>query len=116
MIPAKPKQPFIPVEKHDTLRHEIMALLEVRNLSARDISAEVHISEKDVYDHLEHIRTALQKSGRLLLVTPPLCRKCGFEFRKRERLKKPGKCPVCSGEQIESPLFSIPSGERHIQR
>ena len=109
---TRPKKPFIPVEKLDTLRHEIVALIGKETLSARDISAQVRIPEKDVYDHLEHIRTALHKSGARLLVTPAVCRKCGFEFRKRERLRKPGKCPVCQGEQIESPLFSV--AQRHI--
>jgi hypothetical protein len=33
--------------------------------------------------------------------------KCGFIFRKRDRLKKPGRCPVCHGEHIQDPLFSI---------
>ena len=104
---TKPKKPFIPAEKHDTLRHEIATLIAKETLSARDISAQVGIPEKEVYDHLEHIRTALHKRGGRFLVTPPLCRKCGFEFRKRERLKKPGKCPACQGEQIDSPLFFI---------
>jgi len=104
---TKPKKPSIPVEKQDTLRHEILALITEEALSALDISAQVGIPEKDVYDHLEHIRTALHKRGGRFLVTHPLCRRCGFVFRKRERLKKPGKCPVCSGEQIDSPLFFI---------
>ena len=104
---VKPKKPFVPPERQDTLRHEIVALIRAETLSAHDLSARVHIPEKDVYDHLEHIRTALRTSGGRLLVTPPLCRKCGFEFTKRERLKKPGRCPVCQGEQIESPLFAI---------
>ena len=104
---TRPKKPFIPKEQHDTLRHEIVALLEEKTLSARDISGEVRIAEKEVLEHLEHIRTALHKSGGRLLITPAVCRKCGFQFKKRERLNKPGKCPVCQGEQIDPPLFAI---------
>lgn len=104
---TRPKKPFIPLEKHDTLRHEIIALMGEHPVSARDISGEVRISEKDVLDHLEHIRAALHARGQHLDIAPAVCKKCGFEFKKRERLKKPGKCPVCQGEQIEPPLFSI---------
>lgn len=103
----KPKKPFIPPEKQDTLRHEIIAIISAETLSAHDLSARIHIPEKAVYEHLEHIRTALRTGGRRLQVTPPVCRKCGFVFRKRERLKKPGRCPVCQGEQIDSPLFHL---------
>ena len=103
---VKPKKPFIPQERQDTLRHEIVALIRAETLSAHELSARVHIPEKAVYDHLEHIRTALRAAGDRLQVTPPVCRKCGFEFRKRARLKKPGRCPVCQGEQIDAPLFT----------
>jgi transcriptional regulator len=104
---TKPKKPFVPAAKQETIRHQIVALIRENRLSAHELSASVHIPEKEVYDHLDHIRIALRPDGSRLLVTPSLCRKCGFEFRKRERLRKPGKCPVCSGEQIEAPLFFI---------
>ncbi len=104
---TRPKKPFIPKEQHDTLRHVIAVLLAEKTLSARDISEEVRISEKEVLEHLEHIRAALHARGERLVVTPAVCKRCGFEFRKRERLKKPGRCPVCQGEQIEPPLFSV---------
>ncbi len=107
MTTTRPKKPFIPKEQHDTLRHEIIALLAEKTLSARDISGEVRIAEKEVLEHLAHIRTALHARGERLVITPAVCRQCGFEFRKRERLNKPGRCPVCQGEQIEPPLFSI---------
>lgn len=104
---TRPKKPVVPPERHDTLRHEIIALLQRGTFSARDISGAVHIAEKEVYDHLEHIRTALRASGCRLRVTPASCHRCGFVFTKRERLGKPGKCPICAGEQIEPPLFTV---------
>jgi predicted Zn-ribbon and HTH transcriptional regulator len=82
----KPQKPFIPVERRETVRRNIISLLEDQTLSAREISALVSISERDVY------------------------RKCGFEFRKREKLKKPGKCPICHNESILEPRFSL---QRH---
>lgn len=74
-------------------------------MSARDLSAAASIPEKEVYDHLDHV----QSSGHdfRLVVEPSVCRSCGFVFGKRDRLTKPGKCPVCRGESISPPLFSL---------
>jgi predicted Zn-ribbon and HTH transcriptional regulator len=106
----RPKEPATPAERTETLRRRIQAFLEGlegRTASARDISQEVGIPERDAYEHLAHIGKSVQKTGRALVVTPAECRKCGFSFRKRERLKKPGRCPVCRSETITDPLFSI---------
>ena len=97
----------MPIERHETIRHEILSILVDQTLSAKDISGEVHIPEKDVYDHLEHIECSTHKTGHHLTIIPAECLKCGFVFKKRERLKKPGRCPVCRGEQIQEPLFSV---------
>jgi hypothetical protein len=103
----RPRQPFVPVERNETIRQKIIALLESNTLSAKEISVEIGISEKDVYGHLEHIRQTINKGNQAFIVTPAECKKCGFVFRKRERLKKPGRCPVCRNESIREPLFSI---------
>jgi predicted Zn-ribbon and HTH transcriptional regulator len=108
----KEKEPFVPAERHGTIRREIISVLEGRTLSAKDISAEVRISEKEVYEHLEHIQKSLTKKEHHLTVFPAECEKCGFVFKKRERLKKPGKCPVCKSEKIREPLFSVTPGAR----
>ena len=103
------RKPVIPRSALDTVRHDITALLREGPLSARDISVGVHIPEKEVYGHLEHIRRTVHASGDLLEVTPAECHACGFIFAKRERLAPPGKCPVCRHENIFDPLFSIRS-------
>lgn len=103
----KDKKPSIPREEYTTVRQTIMTLLELHTLSARDISAAARIPEREVINHLEHIRATAQKVGRHLLITPAVCKKCGFSFTKRERLSRPGKCPVCNSEQLAEPLYSI---------
>lgn len=103
----KPKGPFIPAERHATIRQQIMGILSEGTFSAKELSAEVKASEKDVYAHLEHIRKTADKKDHHFLVTPAECKKCGFVFSKREKLKKPGKCPSCKGESIQEPIFSI---------
>lgn len=100
----KPKQPHIPPDRPDTLRKEIISLLAGESLTALEISGQVGLSEKEVLEHLEHIKIALHGG---LVVVPPLCLECGFSFRKRERLKKPGRCPVCRSERIVAPSFTV---------
>ena len=103
----KPKGPFVPADRQETIRKRITAALKEQMISAKDVSGIVRISEKDVYEHLSHIQKSIQKDGEKLVVSPAECRKCGFCFKKRERFKKPGKCPVCRNESIREPLFFI---------
>lgn len=103
----KPKKPFTPAERQETVRRKIISVLAGQTLSAKEISADIRVSEREVYEHLEHIQRTVNKKEHCLIVIPAECRKCGFVFRKRDRLRKPGKCPVCHGELIQEPLFSI---------
>ena len=104
---SRPKEPSVPSPKFATVRKEIIAVLEREACTAKELSGEVKIPEKEVYEQLEHIRRSIVGTTRHLVVTPASCRKCGFQFSKRERLKKPGKCPVCRGEAIRDPVFEI---------
>lgn len=103
------KREIIPMDRRETVRQEIISVLERNTLSAKEISGIVRASEKEVYEHLAHIQKTVSKQGDKLKIVPAECNKCGFEFKKRERLKKPGKCPVCRSETIREPLFSIES-------
>jgi len=103
----KSKKPFVPVDRKETIRQEIISALQGRTLSVKELSGMVRVSEKEIYEHLEHIHKTLSKGGDILSVTPAECRKCGFVFTKREKFKKPGKCPICRSESIEEPLFGI---------
>jgi len=101
---SRPKQPPVPSDRRDTLRHEIVAVLTGQSLTAREISERVGLGEKEVLEHLEHIKMALHGG---LQVEPALCLGCGFAFRKRERLKGPGHCPVCRSERIAEAHFKV---------
>ena len=103
----KPRKPVVPRTAQETTRHAILALLGEGPVSAKDISTAVHLPEKEVYSHLEHIRRSLHTFGTVLAVTPAECRGCGFVFAKRDRMTSPGKCPVCRSEAILDPLFSL---------
>lgn len=101
---TRPKQPSIPVLRPETIRQEIIALLSRESMTARELSGQVGVAEKEVLHHLEHIKLALRDA---LVLEPALCLACGFSFRKRERLKGPGRCPVCKSEHIAEPRFAI---------
>ena len=88
-----------------TLRKMIAEILENEPLDVREISQRFHLREKEVLDHLQHI--ARSARGKRFIVEPASCEECGFSFRKRERLSKPSRCPVCRSEQISSPRFQI---------
>ena len=103
----KDRKPFIPAGRNETVRKQIISLLKGEVMSAREISGEVHISEKDVVNNLQFIQKTVSKEKEHLRIIPAECRKCRFVFKKRERFNKPGKCPVCKSELIKEPLFSI---------
>lgn len=94
-------------EEKETARRRIRALLEVGPHTAGEISVSARIPEKDVEAHLESLKKSIHAEGRRLIQVPAECRECGFVFRKRERLKSPGRCPVCKGESISDPSFLI---------
>ena len=104
---SRSKKPAVPQERHETIRQEIAEVLAGRSLTAREISGLVRIPEKDVYPHLEHIHRSFEKGALRLRMEPASCMHCGFVFRKRERLKKPGRCPVCKSEHITPPAFML---------
>jgi hypothetical protein len=106
---SKPKKPFVPDERQETVRRNIISVLKEQPLSARDISGVVRIPEKAAYDHLQHIQKTISRRGLRLIITPSECKKCGFVFEKREKLSKPGKCPECRNEAITEPVYSIKS-------
>ncbi|MBI5663648.1 MAG: ArsR family transcriptional regulator [Nitrospirae bacterium] len=106
-VKNKPKKPFVPDERLETVRKNIISILIEQPLSAKDISGAVRISEKAVNDHLQHIQKSVSRKGLTLIITPSECKKCGFVFEKREKLKKPSKCPECRNEAITEPVFSI---------
>ena len=101
------KEPFEPVERFDTIRHRIVSLLSAHPSTARQMSGELRIPEREIYDHLEHIRKTMHTGTYRLVVQPATCEKCGFIFRKRDRLKRPGRCPMCRSESIAEPLFTV---------
>ena len=99
--------PFIPPERESTPRESLLQLLSAQPKSARELSQEAGLSERDVVFHLGHLQKTLKTKRRRLRVTPATCLDCGYVFHKRTRLTSPGKCPVCRSTHLSDPLFSL---------
>lgn len=89
-------------EKPQTLRKEIARALEEGPMDLREISQLFRIREKEALEHLQHIARSFR-----LKMDPPICQRCGFTFKKRERLNTPSRCPLCKSESISPPRYQI---------
>jgi transcriptional regulator len=72
-----------------------------------ELSRELGVSEKLLPDALEKLSRSLAHQGQALHQAPPRCVACGFEFKERERAKRPSRCPRCSSERLTKPRFWI---------
>lgn len=88
-----------------TIRQQLKELLQEDQWNALDLSRELSIREKEVYDHLEHLRRS--SGGRKMHVSPYHCLSCNYIFTKRKRLDRPGRCPSCKGSHIGMATFSM---------
>jgi transcriptional regulator len=77
-----------PGARGETVREAIRRSLLAGPATARDLSTEVGVREKDVAEHLAHLQKSLAHRGERLVVTPAACIACGFAFRERERLSR----------------------------
>ena len=94
-------------ERHQTLRQEIVEQLRQGPLTARELSALVHIREKEVIEHLAHVERSLRDSEERLALDPAECLACGYRFEERRRLTKPSACPRCRAQRIDPPVFRL---------
>lgn len=96
------KQQNIPEDRKATIRQDILTHLESGDLAVGELSQSIGKSEKELYSHLEHLL-----SSKSINIVPAECRKCGYVFENRTRVKKPSRCPECKGTFIEQPFFRI---------
>ena len=94
-------------ETMETIRQKIVRLIEGRELTARDISGEAGIREREDYEHLDHIARSLKAHGKCLEILPSECLGCGFVFENRSRFTRPGRCPRCRSTRIGYPAYRI---------
>ena len=90
-----------------SLRHRIIALLRTREMDARELSRELGIKEKEVYDHLVHVERSAAATSATFILTPSQCLLCGYVFEDRRRLTRPSRCPKCKRSKLQSPSFRV---------
>ena len=93
--------------EEQTIRKLIIELLASGSHGVRELSQELHQSEKEIYAHLHHVERSLKASGKKLVIEPSLCLGCGFVFEARTRPQPPGRCPRCKKTRISRPRYAI---------
>ena len=90
-----------------TIRQRIAELLAESEMSARQLSLVLGLKEKDILAHLPHVARSVGSKKQKLVIRPPVCLACGFEFSDRTRFTRPSRCPKCKGNQLIEPSFTI---------
>jgi predicted Zn-ribbon and HTH transcriptional regulator len=90
-----------------TIRQQLIDILMGREMTAIDLSQDVGIGEKEVYEHLPHIARSVASQGKELVIEPARCLKCGYVFEGRKRFTRPGRCPRCRETHIQKPAFRV---------
>ena len=96
-----------PIDHKQTIRQQIIDLLRSSELTQRNLSQALSITEKEVENHLAHIERSLRNQDEKLVVIPYQCLSCGFTFDKRSRFSKPGRCPNCKNSHIQKAGYHI---------
>jgi transcriptional regulator len=94
------------MESH-TIRQDLISLLSGREMDARELSQELGLKEKEIYEHLVHVERTVAASRGRFVITPSQCLLCGYVFEDRRRLTRPSRCPQCRRSKLQSPSFRI---------
>ena len=89
-----------------THRQNLIELLSDGPFTLHELSSEVHLSTREVLDHLDHVRKSVHPP-RKFIIEPAGCLNCGFVFKDRRKLHSPGKCPRCRCTHIKEPAYRI---------
>lgn len=87
-------------------RKDLIEMLSQGPTSVARLARLLEVHPKDVEQDIKHLFKSLKRSAHRVVVSPAQCRKCGFTFRK-QKLRKPAKCPVCHGTWIEEPTLYV---------
>ncbi len=88
-----------------TRREEIIEILGERRVSAQQLANIFKVELIEIIDDLGHIERSI--NPRKLRRSPAFCKKCGFVFKERSRIKCPSRCPKCKSEWVNAQEFWI---------
>lgn len=88
-----------------TRREQIIEILSKEEKSAQQIANDFQVDLPEILEDFKHIKYSIKP--KKLTMKPSQCKKCGFVFEERSKVKKPSKCPKCKSEWIMAPQFKI---------
>ncbi|RMF05203.1 hypothetical protein D6764_05270 [Candidatus Woesearchaeota archaeon] len=89
-----------------TRRQMISAILRRNRVSLAELAHRFAMPLKDFVREFEYVRKGLPHD-QVLRFEHPYCRRCGFVFKEKHRVKAPTKCPKCRSESIEPAVYWI---------
>jgi predicted Zn-ribbon and HTH transcriptional regulator len=87
-------------------RKDLIGLLENNSLTVAEIAELQQIKLKDAEDDLQHLLKSLKHLDYKAHIEPACCQDCGFKFKK-EKILRPGRCPLCKSTSVTEPIISI---------
>ena len=92
-----------------TVRQQLRGLLAREEFAFETLRALVGLSVRELEDELLHVAHSARGRGERLVVSPPRCRDCDYEFSNRNarHLHAPSRCPECRSERISDPSFRL---------
>jgi len=88
-----------------TRRGQIIEILTKEEKSAQQLANDFKVELFEILEDLKHIKFTIKP--KKLIQQPAQCKKCGFKFEERSKVKKPSKCPNCRTEWIMASLFKV---------
>ena len=107
VVPPISDPPASATESTVTARGRILQALRDAPLTAREISQQASVPERDVAEHLRHLEHSLAHGHERFQTIAAHCVPCGFVFTERERHQRPSRCPRCKSERISPPRFGL---------
>ncbi|MGH7910083.1 MAG: transcriptional regulator [Thermodesulfobacteriota bacterium] len=101
---VKDKEPYY---YSKTIRQALFEELLEGSRTVRELSQAIRIPEKEVITHLTYVKQSALNKGYRFIIKPSECLNCGFIFDKRDKPKKPGRCPRCKEEHLTNPSFGL---------
>lgn len=71
-----------------------------------DLREHFQVPRHVVLSDLRHLQLSLRHRDETLLMAPPRCKECGYEFAVEEP-KAPSKCPMCKSVALADPVFKV---------
>lgn len=87
-------------------RKDLIDILKAQSISLHELAVMLEEKPRDLEDDLQHLFRSLRSEPLSPVITPAICRKCGFVFHK-DKLHRPGKCPMCKGDWLTDPLIRL---------